>query len=111
LNGTLTWKGSYFSQSLSDGYELLCGNTDILIRGLGNVIFGKILKETLEGSNNSVTDGKKFSSANLIYVTPPCSNRDRSSNFLSIFSMSKASQEFTTRDLAHSILVRSSREA
>jgi hypothetical protein len=60
LNGTLTREGSYFSQSLSDGYELLRGNMDILIRDFGNAIFGKILKETLEGSNNSVTDVKRF---------------------------------------------------
>ncbi len=61
LNGTLTWEGSYFGQSLSNGYKLLCGNTDILIRDFGNAIFGKILKETLEGSNISVTDhGKHF---------------------------------------------------
>ena len=60
LNGTLTWEGSYFGQSLSNGYELLRGNTDILIRDFGNTIFGKILKETLEGCNYSVADGKHF---------------------------------------------------
>ncbi len=58
MNSTLTWEGSYFSQSLSNGYKLLHDNTYILIRDFGNAIFGKILKETLEGSNNSVTDGK-----------------------------------------------------
>jgi hypothetical protein len=60
LNSTLTWDRNYFSQSLSNSYELLRGITDILIRDLGNAIFGKILKETLEGGNNSVTDGKHF---------------------------------------------------
>jgi hypothetical protein len=60
LNGTLTWEGSHFGQSLSDGYKLLRGNTDILYRDLGNAIFGKILKETMEGSNNRFPDGKHF---------------------------------------------------
>jgi hypothetical protein len=60
LNGTLTWEGSSFGQSLSDDYKLLSGNTHILIRDFGNAIFGSILEETLEGSNNSVTDGKHF---------------------------------------------------
>ena len=49
LNGTLTWEGSYFGQSLSNSCKLLCDNTDILIRDFGNAIFGKILKETFGG--------------------------------------------------------------
>jgi hypothetical protein len=60
LNGTLTREGRYFGQSLSNGNDLLCGNTDILIRDFGNAIFGKILKETLEGCNCNVADGKHF---------------------------------------------------
>jgi hypothetical protein len=112
LNGTLTKKGRYFGQSLSDGNNLLDGNMDILIRDFGNAIFGEVLKEILEGCNYSVLLMVNIlSSASLIYVTPPCSYRDRSSNFSSILSTSKASQEFIIRDLAHSMLVRSSREA
>jgi hypothetical protein len=60
LNGTLTREGRYFGQSLRDGNDLLRGNTDILIRDFGNAIFGKVLKETLEGCNYSVADGKHF---------------------------------------------------
>jgi hypothetical protein len=110
LNGTLTWEGSYFGQSVSNGYKLLHGNTDILIRDFGNAIFGTIIKETLEGSNNSVTDGKHFVKRELdiCYTTL---NRDRSSNFSLIYLTSKASQGFILRDLAQPILVRSSREA
>ncbi len=66
LNSRLSWEGSYFSQSLSNGYKLLRGNMDILIRDLGFAIFGKILKETLEGSNNSGTDGKHFVKHKLV---------------------------------------------
>jgi hypothetical protein len=71
LNGTLTREGRYFSQSFSDGNDLLRGNTDILIRNLGNAIFGRILKETLEGSNNGVADGKHFikSKLDVCYAT------------------------------------------
>jgi hypothetical protein len=60
LNGTLTREGRYFGQSLSNGNDLLRGNTDILIRNFDNAIFGKVLKETLEGYNYSVADGKHF---------------------------------------------------
>jgi hypothetical protein len=71
LNGTLTREGRYFSQSFSDGDNLLRGNTDILIRNLGNAIFGKVLKETLEGSNDSVANGKHFikSKLDVCYTT------------------------------------------
>jgi hypothetical protein len=60
LKGTLTWEGRYFGQSLSNGDNLLHGNTTILIRGFGNAIFGGVLKETLEGCNYCVADGKHF---------------------------------------------------
>jgi hypothetical protein len=60
LYGALTREGRYFGQSLSNGNNLLCGNTDILIRDFGNAIFGKVFKETLEGCNYSVADGKHF---------------------------------------------------
>ncbi len=48
-----------------DGNDLLGINTDILIWDLGNAIFGKSLKESLEGCNNSVTDGEHFIKCNL----------------------------------------------
>jgi hypothetical protein len=59
LNGTLTREGGYFKQSLSNGNGLLCVNMDILIRDFGNAIFGKVLKETLEGCNYSVNNIKQ----------------------------------------------------
>ncbi len=84
---------------------------DILIRDFGNAIFGKVLKETWRVATIVLLMVNIMSSASLIYVTPPYLYRDRSSNFLSILSTSKASQEFIIRDLGHSMLVRSSREA
>jgi hypothetical protein len=39
--GTFTWERRYFSQSFSDGNDLLRGSMDILIWDLGNAIFGK----------------------------------------------------------------------
>ncbi len=92
LNGTLTWGGSYFGQSLSNGYELLRGNMDILIRDLGNAIFGKFSKKHWRVVTTVLLMVTILSSTSLIYVTPPCLNRDRSSNFLSICLTSKASQ-------------------
>ncbi len=111
LNGTLTREGRYFGQSLSNGNNLLHGNMDILIRDFSNAIFGKVLKETLEGCNYSVADGKHFVEHKLDICYTPCSCRERSLNFSLILSTSKASQEFISRDLAQSMLVRSSREA
>ncbi len=58
LNSTLTREGRYFGQPFSNNNNQLRGNTDILIRDFGNAIFGKFLKENLEGCNYSVADGK-----------------------------------------------------
>ncbi len=65
LNGTLTKEERYFGQSLSNGKDLLCGNTDVLVWDLSNAVFDKVLKESLEGSNNSVTDGEHLIECNL----------------------------------------------
>jgi hypothetical protein len=65
LNNTLTWEGRNFGQSLSNSNNLLCDTMDILVSDLSNAIFGKIFKETLEGSNNSVTDGEHLIEYNL----------------------------------------------
>ncbi len=63
MTGTFTWERRYFGQSLSDGNDLLRSSTDILIWDLGNAIFGKSFKESLEGCNNSVAYGEISSSA------------------------------------------------
>ena len=65
MTGTFSRERRYFGQSFSDGNNLLRINTDILIWDLSNAIFGKSLKESLEGSNNSVTDGEQFIKCNL----------------------------------------------
>ncbi len=65
MTGTFTWERRYFSQSFSDGNDLLCSSTDILIWDLDNAFFGKSFKESLEGCNNSVTDGEHFIKYNL----------------------------------------------
>jgi hypothetical protein len=65
-------RGQIFSQSFSDGNDLLRCNADILNRDFVNAIFSKVLKETLEGSNNSVAeDGKYFvrSKLDMCYTT------------------------------------------
>jgi hypothetical protein len=110
LNGTLTREGRYFGQYFRDGNDLLRGNTDILIRDFGNAIFGEISKKPWRVATTVLMMVNILSSTSLIYVTPPCLYRDRSLNFLSILSTGKASQELIIRDLAHSILVRFSRE-
>ena len=58
MMGTFTWERRYFGQSFGDGNDLLGSSTDILIWDLGNAIFGKSLKESLEDCSNSVTDGE-----------------------------------------------------
>ena len=65
MTGTFSRERRYFGQSFSDGNNLLRINTDILIWDLSNAIFGKSLKESLEGCNNSVTDGEHFIKCNL----------------------------------------------
>ncbi len=65
VTGTFTWEHRYFGQSFSDGNDLLRISTDILIWDLGNAIFGKSFKESLEDCNNSVTDGEHFIKCNL----------------------------------------------
>jgi len=65
MMGTFTWERRYFSPTFSDGNDLLHISTDIFIWDLGNAIFGKSLKESLEGCNNSVTDGEHFIKCNL----------------------------------------------
>ena len=54
MMGTFTWERRYFDQSFATA--MIC--SDILIWDLGNAIFGKSLKESLEGCSNSVTDGE-----------------------------------------------------
>ena len=66
MTGTFSRERRYFGQSFGDGNDLLHINTDILIWDLGNAIFGKSFKESLEGCNNSVTDGEDFISAILM---------------------------------------------
>ncbi len=65
MTGTFTWEHRYFGQSLSNGNDLLRSSTDILIWDLGNAIFGKSFKESLEGCNNSVAYGEHFIKCNL----------------------------------------------
>jgi hypothetical protein len=62
---TFTWERKYFGQSLSDGNNLVRSSTDILIWDLGNAIFGKSFKESLEGCNISVAYGEHFIKCNL----------------------------------------------
>jgi hypothetical protein len=71
LNVTLTREGRYFGQLFSDGKDPFRGNMVILIRDFGSAIFGKVLKETLEGSNTGVADGKHFvkSKLDICYTT------------------------------------------
>ncbi len=65
MMGTFTWERRYFGQSFSDDNDLLRSSTDILIWDLGNAIFCKNFKESLEGCNNSVTDSEHFIKRNL----------------------------------------------
>ncbi len=67
MTGTSSRERRYFGQSFSNGNDLLRTSTDILIWDLGNAIFGKSLKESLEGSNNSVTDGEPWCKS-LLFV-------------------------------------------
>jgi hypothetical protein len=65
MTGTFTWERRYFGQSFSNGNDLLCSSTDILIWDLGNAIFCKSFEESLEGCNNSVAYGEHFIKCNL----------------------------------------------
>ena len=65
MTGTFTWERRYFGQLLCDCNDLLRSTTDILLRDLGNAFLGKSLKESLEGSNNSIANGKHFIKRNL----------------------------------------------
>ncbi len=71
MTGTFTWECRYFNQSLSDGNCLIHSSMDILIWDLGNAFLGKSSKESLEGSNTSVTGGKHIIKHNLksSYIT------------------------------------------
>jgi hypothetical protein len=60
MMGTFTWECRYSSQSLSYGNYLLRSSTDILIWDFGDAFLGKSFKKSLEGSKNSVTDGRHF---------------------------------------------------
>jgi hypothetical protein len=65
MTGAFTWERRYFGQSFGDGNDLLRNSTDILIWDLGNAIFGKSFKESLEGCNINVAYGEHLIKCNL----------------------------------------------